>query len=242
MNLRKVLSNPRMLTRPFRRFAEKEQAYDNDRMLAHLQEMRRNCTDQQKLASLDQTIDYLKSQQNKGSASSSGNVSAQQKPAETATKEPASSSRDQEQVSPFTLHDAFNVFDDMRRSFDYMENAMNKAFFGGRGFKPLFSRLRDDMMSDVDRFNRAFDRRFIDRGIEDTFKRTEKEAEDLLEKYKIDDEVPQDAVGVNKHVEKHTVNGKTKAKVRVDYTLKDGRKISKVREFDDDETPKQLKE
>lgn len=250
MNLRNLLFSKKLLNNPVRRFTSQAQQMDNDGMLAYLQDLRKNCADQQKLASIDQTIDYLKSVKSQRGSKPEPN---QQQPTDNISQNTnsttnakkvrdARSKAGEQELSPSTsLSDAFNVFDDMRRSFEYMENAMNKAFFGNRGFQPLLSRFHDEMARDMGSVNRRFNRRFLDNAIGEDMRQDDTN-EDLFEKYKIDEKVPEDAVGVSRHVEKHTVNGKTTAKARVDYVLKDGRKVSKVREFLNGEPVKELKE
>lgn len=253
MITRRLLRRDRTLSTAMKHFSTTSQPMDNAGMLAYLTHLRESCKDVQKLASLDGTIEYLKAQ---NYSQNTKTETSQQKPAETnvnnatlnatydiAGKNSAAYSHSTDEISPHKqqvslFDDNFDIFNDMNRSFAQMETMMNRAFFGNSLFRPMFLRFHDELARDADISNRNQGSRSLNKYQEKT-----KHPENLFDRYQLDDDkTPEDAIGVLRHVEQVTVNGKTTAKVRVDYTLKDGRKISKAKEFLDGKGAKAIRE
>ena len=121
-----------------------------------------------------------------------------------------------------------NPFRALQNRMDMLERSFEDSILGDMRRHSTFRALFDDLRRDVGLF-----------GCDGEFRHLFRESMrglgsgDLLRKYDVDGEEPEDAGGVSKYVETQTVNGKSKARVKVEYTLKDGTKVQKVKDFVD---------
>ena len=169
-----------------------------------LEELRKNCTDQKTISSIDQTLNYLKQNY------LSGNQQKQQV---------AQSGGD-----TVALNKDWNIFENFRNKMFNIERQIEDSILGDTRRHTMFRSMLDDMKRDMEVFDKDFSK------LDKTIRKTEKE---LLDKYHIEEEEPEGTVGALKQVETRTVNGKSNAKVHCEYNLKDGSKIVRDKEFVD---------
>ena len=194
-------------------------------LINQLEELKKSCNDTTTLNSINQTLNYLKQK----------NTEYQQTPDKEDTQVA------QHNNNQVDVHRNWDIFDNFRNSMQAIEKSFEDSIFSDTRRHSLFRNMLDNMKRDMELFDRDYDLGTNNRGFRDHFNWWKEHNQDLLERYKIDDKEPDDAVGVIKEVETHTVNGKTNARVRCEYKLKDGSRVSKVKEFVEDET-KQIKE
>ena len=196
---------------------------ESDLLARQLEELKKSCNDEKTLNSINQTLDYI-----------------QQRHSESNKVPPAQNNT---QVShgannQVAQNDDWEFFNSLRNRMNMIERSLEDSILGDTRRHSVFRNMIDDMRRDMELFDRNLLSDFGGRSFKDHFDYWKQHGESLLEKYKLDEKEPEDTVGVSKQVETHTVNGKTNAKVRCEYKLKDGSKITKEKEFNDEDTKK----
>lgn len=207
---------------------------NNEVVISQLEELRKSCKDDNTLASIDKTLNYVRQYHDNNNQQIADN------------KNSHLVNHNHNQISQYEGNKvAFNrdwdIFDDLRQRMDMVTRSIEDSIFHDTSRHNTFRSMIDDIRRDMEHFDTNFGLDIGGRNFREHFNFFRNHQKDLLEKYKIDEKEPEGAVGVVKEVETHTVNGKTNARVRCEYTLDDGSKIAKEKEFID-EKPKMIKE
>ena len=181
---------------------------ESDVLTDQLEQLKRNCKDEKTLSSINDTLSYIK-----------------QRHAHE------DKSKTDENTGIAVRHNT-NPIDMFKNRMALMERSIEDSILGDTRRHSLFRGMLDDMKHDMTLFDTGVGADF-NRMFSEHMGGLGRQSRRLLQNYDIDDEEPEDAVGVSKQVVTETVNGKSRAKVNVEYTLKDGTKVQKTRNYED---------
>lgn len=199
---------------------------ETDILVKQLDELKKNCKDEDTMNSMNKTIEYLNQRHSQ----------------ENQQQTQMTQMNQDKQGDQMAMQNTVDMFENFRDRMNMIERSIEESILGDTRKHGMFRGMLDDMRKDMQMFDNNFGLDFTDNMFKNQMNYLMSHSTDLLEQYKIDEKEPEGAVGVVKHVETHTMNGKTDAKVRCEYTLKDGSKVTKEQEFHDGQNTKQIKQ